>query len=121
MIFSENHPGSCPGGFSGSCFKERRSPHPMSTYRLDRLFAPRSLAIVGASLHEQSVGRSILRNVIAGGFEGPVHLVNSHYPQIEGLPAVASVAALPDVPDLAVIAVPPPAVPETVAAAAAKG
>jgi acetyltransferase len=93
----------------------------MSTYRLDRLFAPRSIAIVGASPHERSVGRSILRNVIAGGFEGAVHLVNSHYPQIDGLPAVASVAALPDIPDLVVIAVPPPAVPETVAAAAAKG
>ena len=93
----------------------------MSTYRLDRLFAPRSVAIVGASPHERSVGRSILRNVIAGGFEGSVHLVNAHYPQIEGLPAVASVAELPDVPDMVVIAVPPPAVPETVAAAAAKG
>jgi acetyltransferase len=93
----------------------------MSTYRLDRLFAPRSIAIVGASPHERSVGRSIVHNVVAGGFAGPVHLVNAHYPQIEGLPTVASVAALPDIPDMAVIAVPAPAVPETVAAAAAKG
>jgi len=43
----------------------------MSTYRLDRLFAPRSVAIVGASPREHSLGRAILRNVIAGGFDGP--------------------------------------------------
>ncbi|HZW54529.1 MAG TPA: acetate--CoA ligase family protein, partial [Candidatus Elarobacter sp.] len=93
----------------------------MSTYRLDRLFAPRSVAIVGASLRERSLGRTVLRNVIGGGFPGRVHLVNPDHAQIDGVAAVASLAALPEAPDLAVVAVPPPAVPETVAAAAAKG
>jgi acetyltransferase len=93
----------------------------MSTYRFDRLFAPRSIAVVGASPGEHSVGRHILRNVIGGAFPGRVHLVNPDHPEIDGVAAVASIAALPEVPDLAVIAVPPATVPETVAAAAEKG
>jgi acetyltransferase len=93
----------------------------MSTYRLDRLFAPRSVAIVGASPRERSLGRAVLHNVIGGGFPGRIHLVNPDHPQIDGVAAVANVAALPEVPDLAVIAVPPAVVPETVAAAALKG
>jgi len=93
----------------------------MSTYRLDRLFAPRSVAIVGASPRERSLGRAVLHNMIDGGFPGRIHLVNPDHPQIDGVAAVANVAALPEVPDLAVIAVPPAVVPETVAAAAVKG
>jgi acetyltransferase len=56
----------------------------MSTYRLDRLFLPHSLAVVGASPHALSVGRHIIRNIIAAGFAGPVHVVNPHYSEIEG-------------------------------------
>ena len=58
----------------------------MSTYRLDRLFAPRSIALVGASPRPTSVGRTILNNVRTGGFAGPIHLVNPHYSEIEGVP-----------------------------------
>ena len=90
----------------------------MSTYRLDRLFTPRSVAIVGASPREHSLGRTVLRNVMGDGFPGRVHLVNPDHPEIDGVAAVASVAALPEAPDLLVIAVPPAAVPETVAARA---
>jgi acetyltransferase len=93
----------------------------MSTYRFDKLFAPRSLAIVGASPREGSLGRHVLRNAIDAGFPGRVHLVSPDQPQIDGVSAVATIAALAETPDLAVIAVPPAAVPETVAAAAAKG
>jgi acetyltransferase len=93
----------------------------MSTYRFDRLFAPRSLAVVGASPREHSLGRTILRNVTGAGFPGRVDLVNPDHPEIDGVAAVASLAALPEVPDLVVIAAPPAAVPETVAAAAEKG
>jgi len=93
----------------------------MSTYRLDKLFAPRSIAIVGASPREHSVGRTVLHNVISGGFPGRIHLVSPDHLEIDGVTAVASIAALPETPDPAVIAVPPAAVLETVAAAAAKG
>jgi acetyltransferase len=93
----------------------------MSTFRLERLFAPRSVAIVGASPHEHSLGRTVLHNVIDAGFPGRIHLVSPDHPQIDGVATVASIAALSEAPDLTVIAVPPAAVSETVAAAADTG
>ena len=62
----------------------------MSTYRLDRLFAPRSLTIVGASPREKSLGRAIIRNVRSAAFGGPVHLVNPRYAEIDGIATVKS-------------------------------
>ena len=43
----------------------------MSTYRLDKLFAPGSVAVVGASPRDGSLGRSLLKNLRDGGFAGP--------------------------------------------------
>ncbi|MGA8614010.1 MAG: CoA-binding protein, partial [Xanthobacteraceae bacterium] len=93
----------------------------MSTYRLDQLFSPRSVVVVGASPRETSPGHAVLRNLRRGGFTGTISLVNPHYDAIEGVRAVKSYQELPGAPDLAVIAVPPQAVPATVAEAAAKG
>jgi acetyltransferase len=93
----------------------------MSTYRLDRLIVPHSLAVVGASPREASVGRHVVANLIAAGFAGPVHVVNPNYGDIEGISTVKSIDAIAGTPDVVVIAVPPAAVPETVAAAGAKG
>ena len=93
----------------------------MSTYRLAQLFAPRSIAVVGGSPRATSPGRAVLKNLRGGGFGGAIHLVNPHYDSIEGVAAVKSYAALPGTPDIAVIAVPPPAVASVVRDAAAKG
>ncbi len=93
----------------------------MSTYRLDRLFAPRSVALVGASPRQTSVGRTILKNLRMGGFQGAIHLVNPHYAELDGVSAVKSIADLPVAPDLVIIAAPPSAVPGLVAAAGDKG
>src|ERR1700761_5697808 len=93
----------------------------MSVYRLDKAFAPRSVAVVGASPREKSPGHAVLKNLIQGGFAGGIHLVNLHYDAIEGIAAAKSYAELPGAPDLAVIGVPPPAVAPAIAAAAAKG
>ena len=93
----------------------------MSTYRLDRLFSPRSVVVVGASPRETSPGHAVLKNLRRGGFAGTISLVNPHYDAIEGVRAVKSYQELPSPPDLAVIAVPPQAVPATVAEAGAKG
>ena len=80
------------------------------------LLQPRSVAVVGASRRRATVGRAILHNIVTGGFTGPVYAVNPHAPAMEmameGVPCVASVDDLPEQVDLAVIAVPPPAVPE---------
>jgi acetyltransferase len=93
----------------------------MSTYRLDRLLAPRSIAVVGASPRDRSVGRSILRNVLAGGFRGPVQLVNPKYREIDGIAARRQLTDLQAPPDLVIIAAPPSAVPEIVSQAGAQG
>jgi acetyltransferase len=92
----------------------------MSTYRLDQLFAPRSVALIGASPRDASVGRTVLKNLRSNGFEGSIHLVNPHYAEIDGVAAVKSIADLPVAPDLVVIAAPPSEVPNLVAAAGAK-
>jgi acetyltransferase len=93
----------------------------MSTYRLDRLFAPRSIAVVGASPRDTSPGCAVLKNLRSGGFAGAIYLVNPHYDTIEGFAAVKSYEALAATPDVAVIAVPPAAIAPVVRAAAAKG
>jgi acetyltransferase len=93
----------------------------MSTYRLDKLFSPRSVAVVGASPRDTSPGRAVLRNLRAAGFEGSVSLVNPHYGEIEGIKAVKTFQELRPAPDLLVIATPPQSVPGIVAAAGEKG
>jgi acetyltransferase len=93
----------------------------MGTYRLDRLFAPRSVALIGGSPRERSVGRSILKNIRDAGFSGHVGLINPKYSQIEGVVAVKSLTDLPITPDLVVIATPPASVPELIAATGAGG
>jgi len=93
----------------------------VSTYRLKALFAPKSIAVVGASPRERSLGRIALRNLRDGGFAGPVHLVNPRHPEIDGVKAVASLDAIDQPPDVLVITAPAPAVPGIVASAGAKG
>ena len=93
----------------------------MSTYRLDKVFAPRSIALVGASPREESVAHKVLINLRAAGFAGKIDLVNPKHAVIDGMPVAASIDRLPSAPDLVVIAVPPAAVPEVVASAGTKG
>ena len=79
------------------------------------LLQPRSVAVVGPSRRRGTVGRVILHNIVTCGFAGPVYAVNPHARTMEGVPCVASVGDLPEQVDLAVIAVPPSAVPEVAA------
>ena len=74
------------------------------------VLTPASVAVIGASRRPGSVGRVILRNIITGGFPGPVYPVNPGAAELDGIPCVPSAAALPDHVDLAVIAVPAAAV-----------
>ncbi|MAU94964.1 MAG: GNAT family N-acetyltransferase [Fulvimarina sp.] len=86
----------------------------MSIRNFDALFSPRSIALVGASDVPRSVGNVVARNLLAAGFAGPVMLVNPHHREIEGRPCHRSIAALPEVPDLAVVATPARTVPGVV-------
>lgn len=79
----------------------------MSIRNLEYLFKPKSIALIGASKRPQSVGAVLARNLLTGGFDGPVMPVNPKHRAIEGVLTYPNVAALPMVPDLAVISTPP--------------
>src|SRR5437763_15979592 len=93
----------------------------MTVRNLEYLLKPRSIALVGASAKPGSVGLITARNLRAGGFAGPVWLVNPKYRSIEGQQCYPSIAALPAPPDLAVLATPPETVPELVTQLAPEG
>ncbi len=77
---------------------------------LRHVLAPASVAVIGASREPGSVGRAILRNIVTGGFSGPVYAVNPTATELDGVPCVPTAAALPEDVDLAVIATPAAAV-----------
>ena len=79
----------------------------MSIRNLDRMFRPKSVAVIGASDRPHSVGAALMRNLTQCGFEGPVVPVNPRAAAVHGIMAYKNIAALPLVPDLAVIATPP--------------
>src|SRR5262245_59408992 len=84
-------------------------------------FAPRKVAVIGASRDPSKVGGSVLANLRAAGFAGGVIAVNRCAGTVQGLPAVASVLALEESVDLAVIALPPVQVLPTLKECVAKG
>ena len=70
------------------------------------VLAPRSVAVIGASRDPAKVGNAVLRNLLAGGFTGPVFPVNAEHRSVAGVRAYESVRAIPDPVDLAIVAVP---------------
>ena len=93
----------------------------MSIRNFDKLFRPRSVALIGAGERPGSVGAVVLRNLRRGGFGGDLMLVNPHHETLDGLPVYPNVAALPSTPDLAVIATPPATVPGLIAELGSSG
>ncbi len=79
---------------------------------LEPLLRPRTVAVIGAGRRPGSVGRAVLRNIHDGSFTGRLFAVHPEAAAIAGVHAWRSVALLPCVPDLAVIAVPARTVPE---------
>jgi acyl-CoA synthetase (NDP forming)/GNAT superfamily N-acetyltransferase len=73
---------------------------------LDALFAPASVAVVGAGRSPGGIGHAVLRAIVDGGFTGTVSAVNPVADTVAGVPAYPSIAAAPLVPDLVIIAVP---------------
>ncbi|MCA1856342.1 bifunctional acetate--CoA ligase family protein/GNAT family N-acetyltransferase [Massilia oculi] len=86
----------------------------MSVRNLGHLFAPASVALVGASERPGSLGATLLHNLLAGGFAGEVWPVNPKHAQLGGRRCYASVAELPAAPALAVICTPPATIPAIV-------
>jgi acetyl coenzyme A synthetase (ADP forming)-like protein len=88
---------------------------------LDPIFSPRSIAVVGASRDPASIGWALLHNLVLGGYAGPIYPVNPRARAIHSLPCFASLAALPEAPDLVVVLVPKALVLPVVEEAIARG
>ena len=85
------------------------------------VFAPRSIAVIGASRRPGQLGHEIVRNLRGSGFTGDLFVVNPNAPDIEGVPAFASLGTIETEVDLAIIAVPADAVEAALDECIAKG
>jgi acetyltransferase len=93
----------------------------MTIRNLDYLFKPKSVAVIGASNRDGSLGAVLTRNLVQGGLDGPVMPVNPKYAHVQSIAAYADITSLPVAPDLAVIATPPATVPQLIADLGARG
>jgi acyl-CoA synthetase (NDP forming) len=87
---------------------------------LTRLLAPRSVVIVGASPTPGALGASVLANLDRHGFQGDIHLINPKRDRIGDRPCLKSIDELPEGVDAAILAIPGPAVVDTLKALAAR-
>jgi acetyltransferase len=81
---------------------------------LDAIFAPRAVAVIGATEKTGSVGRAILWNLISSPFGGTVYPVNLKRPNVLGIRSYPEIAAVPEPVDLAVVVTPAPTVPQVI-------
>ena len=88
---------------------------------LDVIFAPKNVAVIGATETPNSVGRTLLWNLIQSPFGGTVFPVNPKRPSVLGIKAYPNIAAVPEKVDLAVVVTPAAAVPQVVAECADAG
>lgn len=79
-------------------------PSPISS--IDTLLRPRSVAIFGASDDPTRISGRPLRYLLEAGFSGPIYPINPNRATVQGVKAYASLAAVPETPDVALIAVP---------------
>lgn len=86
----------------------------MSIRNIDRMLAPRSVAVIGASDTPGKVGHAALRNIITNGYTGAVYPVNSRSDTVQGRQAFPNVSAIDQVIDLAVVCTPSHTVPSIV-------
>lgn len=89
-------------------------PSGMSIRNLHHLFRPRSVAVIGATDRPQSVGATVMLNLMRGGFRGTIMPVNPKHAHVAGLPAFHDLSVLPTVPDLAVLCTPARTIPDLV-------
>ena len=79
----------------------------MTIRNLSHLLAPQSIALIGASGRDGSVGKVLTQNLVNGGFSGPIWGVNPKASSINGIDIYRQISDLPEPPDLGVVAIPP--------------
>ncbi|NPC95284.1 GNAT family N-acetyltransferase [Nocardioides sp. zg-DK7169] len=95
--------------------------HQAEAASIHRFVNPRSVAVIGASRRQDTIGQALVRNLVTGDFSGRVYAVNPSAAAVSGLPAYKSVMEIPDEVDVAIVAVPADAVQDVVLDCAAKG
>ena len=81
---------------------------------LDAIFAPRTVAVIGATERQGSVGRAVLWNLISNPFGATVYPINLNRPNVLGIKAYKNIASVPDPVDLAVVITPAATVPAVI-------
>ena len=95
--------------------------HRAESTSIAKFFNAKSVAVIGASRRQDTIGQALVRNLVTGDFTGVVHAVNPSADPVSGLQAYKSVADIPGDVDVAVVAVPANSVQEVVLDCAAKG
>jgi acyl-CoA synthetase (NDP forming)/RimJ/RimL family protein N-acetyltransferase len=95
--------------------------HRAEAASIEKFFNPRSVAVIGASRRQETIGQALVRNLVTGDFTGRVYAVNPTSNAVSGLPTYTSVGDIPDDVDVAVVAVPAESVQDVVLDCAAKG
>ncbi|MBN2055863.1 CoA-binding protein, partial [bacterium] len=83
----------------------------MDVHKLDRIFKPHRIAVIGVTGNPKSPGGTVLRNLVGAGFRGVVYPVNPTAEAVMGIPCFPDLRSLPRVPDLAIICAPAGQVP----------
>ena len=78
------------------------------------LFSPKSVAVIGATDREGTVGRTVLENLRSGTFRGEVHAVNPNRTEVLGLRCYTKIVDVPEKVDLVVVVTPAQTVPEVI-------
>lgn len=90
-------------------------------HELDTLFKPKSIAIIGASTKDLSIGNVIIKNLLHYGFKGPIYPINPKAPEVRGLKAYTSIFDVPGDIDLAHVIIPSRFVPQIIEDCGKKG
>jgi acetyltransferase len=88
---------------------------------MERLFSPRSVAVIGASTDPEKVGYAVVKNLKESGFEGSILPVNPRLAEVLGLKTFPSLADITEKLDVAVVAIPAPLVPTVLRDCASAG
>lgn len=93
----------------------------MTIRNLDQVFRPQSIAVLGASEREGSIGAAVWRNLTSGGFAGALYALNPKYTRLQSHLCYANVSDLPLTPDLAILCTPASSVPGLIESLADRG
>jgi acetyltransferase len=100
--------------FPANWLRKIRPEHMSRRSTFDCMFVPQTVAVIGATDREASVGRTVLRNLLNGLFHGTVFAVNPKHSELLGLHCYKNIASVPDKVDLAIIVTPASTVPAVV-------